>query len=60
MIEMLEIPDSDVLKKIAEQDARIKSLETASNKTNTNYADNNTDFDIDDICQKLLNDEIKL
>lgn len=56
----IEIPDSDVLKKIAEQDARIKSLETASNKTNTNYADNNTDFDIDDICQKLLNDEIKL
>lgn len=56
----IEIPDGDVLKKMAEQDARIASLETASNQTNNNYSNTNTDFDIDEICRQLLNNEIEL
>lgn len=56
----VEISDADVLKKIAQQEARLKSLETASTENNVNYSSDNTEFDIDEICRQLLNNEIEL
>ena len=55
----LELSNEEIIKKLVEQETRLKSLETVTNKTNNNY-NSTEELDWDTLCNQLLNNEIEL
>lgn len=55
----LELSNEEIIKKLVEQETRLKSLESVTTKTNNNY-NSTEELDWDSLCQQLLNNEIQL
>lgn len=55
----LELSNEEIVKKLVEQETRLKTLESATTKTNNNY-NSTEELDWDTLCNQLLNNEIEL